>query len=88
MKNKRVILLDVRNDKERNQQKINDSVHIPLPEINSRTTELKKFQDKEIVCVCATGSRSLSAASKLKRGGFTVANLKGGMLQWSAAVLR
>jgi len=88
MKNKNVILLDVRNNSERSGQNIKDSVHIPLKELSSRSNELVKFQDKEIVCYCATGSRSLSAASRLKRNGFKTANLKGGMLQWNTAGLR
>jgi rhodanese-related sulfurtransferase len=88
MKNKSVILLDVRNEKERSEQNIKGSVNIPLQEISSRQNELNKFKDKEIVCYCATGSRSLSAASRLKRNGFKTANLKGGMLQWNTAGLR
>ena len=88
MKNKSVVLLDVRNNSERVAQKIKGSVHIPLQEISSRSNELTKFQDKEIICYCSTGSRSLSAAARLKRQGFKTANLKGGMLQWSAAGLK
>ena len=82
------LLLDVRTSKERNRESIKGSFHIPLPEINSKAAELKKFKDKEIICFCSTGSRSLSAASKLKKHGFTVANLKGGILQWNAVGLR
>jgi rhodanese-related sulfurtransferase len=88
LKNKNIVLLDVRNAGERSSQTIKGSIHIPLPQLSSRTDELKKFQNKEIVCFCATGSRSLSAALKLKRSGFIVANLKGGMLQWNSAGLR
>ncbi len=82
------VLLDVRTFKERKRESIKGSFHIPLPEINSKAAELKKFRDKEIICFCSTGSRSLSAASKLKKHGFTVANLKGGILQWNAVGLR
>ena len=82
------VLLDVRTSKERKKKSIRDSFHISLPEINNKAAELKKFKDKEIICFCSTGSRSLSAASKLKKHGFTVANLKGGMLQWNAVGLR
>jgi len=82
------VLLDVRTSLERKKESIKGSFHIPLQEINSRTSELKKFKDKEIICYCRTGSRSLSAASKLKKHGFSVANLKGGILQWNAVGLR
>ena len=82
------MLLDVRTSSERKKKSIKGSFHIPLPEINSRAAELKKFKDKEIICYCSAGSRSLNAASKLKKHGFTVANLKGGIMQWDAVGLR
>lgn len=82
------LFLDVRTAGERKDQKINGSLHIPLPEINSRYNELIKFKGKEIICYCRTGNRSLSAAAKLRRQGFDVANLRGGITQWSSAGLR
>ena len=86
-KGNNAVLLDVRTSKERKRESIKGSFHIPLLEINSKAAELKKFKGKEIICYCKTGSRSLSAASKLKKHGFTVANLKGGMIQWNAVGL-
>ena len=82
------VLLDVRTFVERKEENIKGSLHIPLPEITSRANELMKFKNKEIICFCRTGSRSLSAAAKLKKHGFTVANLKGGMMQWNSVGLR
>ncbi len=87
-KGNNAVLLDVRTFKERKRESIKGSFHIPLLEINSKAAKLKKFKGKEIICYCKTGSRSLSAASKLKKHGFTVANLKGGMIQWNAVGLR
>lgn len=89
MKNSReVVLLDVRTPAERKSQSIKNSLHIPLAQLTSRVDELTKYKNKEIVCCCQTGSRSISAASKLKKQGFTTANLKGGMVRWNAAGLR
>jgi rhodanese-related sulfurtransferase len=82
------LFLDVRTPAERQSQKINGSLHIPLPEISSRYNELIKFKGKEIICYCRTGNRSLSAAAKLKKQGFEVANLRGGITQWNSAGLR
>ncbi len=87
-KGNNTLLLDVRTFRERKKKSIKGSFHIPLPEINSRATELKKFKDKEIICYCSAGGRSLNAASKLKKHGFSVANLKGGIRQWNAVGLR
>ena len=79
-----VLLLDVRTIKERKAQSIKKSIHIPLAEINSRLDELNKFRNHEIICYCKAGIRSLSAASKLKRNGFSTASLRGGIVQWSS----
>jgi rhodanese-related sulfurtransferase len=84
--NRSVLLLDVRTLKERKEQSIKKSVHIPLAEINSRVNELNKFRNHEIICYCKAGIRSLSAASKLKKNGFNTASLKGGIVQWSLEV--
>ena len=83
-----VIMLDVRSIKERKENSIRGSFHIPVHEITSRAIELNKFRDKEIICFCRTGSRSLSAASKLKKLGFNAANLRGGIVQWNSAGLK
>lgn len=83
-----IILLDVRTDSERKSKSIKGSFHLPLHEINSGSNELNKFKDKEIICYCRTGNRSLSAAAKLKKLGFNVANLRGGIIQWNSAGLR
>ena len=83
--NRNTILLDVRTKDERKAQSIKSSFHIPLPEIASHTDDLKKFKDKEIICYCRSGNRSLTAASKLRKRGFKVANLRGGIIQWNSA---
>lgn len=86
--NKNTILLDVRTKSEHNSQSIKGSVHIPLHELKIRAEELKKFQEKEIVCYCQTGNRSVSAALILQKNGFNIANLRGGILGWNSAGLR
>jgi rhodanese-related sulfurtransferase len=78
-----VVLLDVRTIAERKRQSINGSLHIPLQELDRRVSELNKFKDKEIICYCQSGSRSLIAAVKLKKLGFNSANLKGGITKWN-----
>jgi phage shock protein E len=77
------VLLDVRTDNERKQGTIKGSHHIPLHQIVKRMGELEKHKGKEIVCFCQTGSRSISAAITLKKHGFRIANLEGGMAEWN-----
>ena len=78
-----LVLLDVRTNSERRNGAIRDSVHIPLHELGKRMNELEKMRDKEIVVYCQSGNRSLSAAAKLMKNGFSAANLKGGIAEWN-----
>uniref|UniRef100_A0A7V2ZH74 Rhodanese-like domain-containing protein n=1 Tax=Ignavibacterium album TaxID=591197 RepID=A0A7V2ZH74_9BACT len=87
-KDKNAILLDVRTPMERKQDYIKGSFHIPLYDITSEQKELLKFKDKEIICYCRTGNRSLIAASKLCKLGYNSANLKGGIIFWKKAGLK
>lgn len=87
-KERSVIFLDVRTDKERKQSLIKGSHHIPVTSIKDRVQELKKFKDAEIICYCQTGSRSLTAASKLRKMGYNASNLSGGMIRWNSSGLR
>lgn len=87
-KERNVVFLDVRTEKERKQNSIKGSFHIPVTDIKDREQELKKFRDAEIICYCHTGSRSLTAASKLKKMGFNASNLSGGMIRWNSVGLK
>jgi rhodanese-related sulfurtransferase len=87
-KERNVVFLDVRTEKERKQSSIKGSYHIPVTDLMEREQELKKFKDAEIICYCQTGNRSLNAASKLKKMGFNASNLSGGMVRWNASGLK
>ncbi len=76
------LILDVRDDDEREGGYIPDSVHIPLPELRSRLSELPK--DKEIIVSCQTGLRSYNACRILSQSGFKCKNLTGAYKTWLA----
>jgi rhodanese-related sulfurtransferase len=80
--NKNTVLLDVRTAQERGRKHIAGSVHMPLRELRLRSSELERHKNKEVICYCQTGSRSLSAAATLGKMGFTAASMKGGMVEW------
>ena len=82
------IVLDVRTAAERQRSVIKGSIHIPLHELGRRIDELNKHKNKEIICYCQSGNRSLSAAARLKKSGFTVANMKGGIAEWNSSGLQ
>ena len=78
-----LLLLDVRTEPERKKGHIKGSVHIPLNQLRRRQKELEKFKNKEIVCYCRNGNRSLNAAVYLQKNGFNASNLKGGIVSWN-----
>src|SRR5512133_2617411 len=78
-------LLDVRQPEEFRSGHIPGAKLIPLGDLRSRMNELPKSQ--EILVVCHSGNRSLSATRQLASAGYNVVNLRGGMLAWSRARL-
>ena len=83
-----MMLLDVRTEKEWSQNHIKGAHHIPLHELTRRSAELEKHKNREIICYCQSGNRSLTAALRLKRLGFSVAHMKGGLADWNFSKLR
>ena len=83
-----ILVLDVREDWEREVSKITPSTHIPLGEFASPSgPELpSEFStDKKIVIYCKAGVRSRMACEALKEKGFNnLYNLSGGILNWKA----
>jgi rhodanese-related sulfurtransferase len=82
---KRPLVLDVRQPEEFRAGHISGAKLIPLGELSRRMNELPK--GKEIVCVCASGSRSRSATKMLLSKGYSALNMSGGMMMWSRAGL-
>jgi rhodanese-related sulfurtransferase len=78
-----LLLLDVRTDAERQSGSIRGSLHIPIASLRTRMKELEQYKSREIVCYCASGSRSASAALLLNNNGFNAGNLRGGMAEWN-----
>lgn len=58
---------------------------IPLGELGRRLNEVPK--GREVVCICATGHRSIPAVRKLAAAGFTASSMKNGMIAWQVAKL-
>lgn len=80
-KNKKTQWIDVRTKAEFTANHIKGFKNIPLHEINQQANKLIK--DEDVVLICRSGNRSMSASKKLKKLGFTsIYNVKGGMNQW------
>ena len=67
------IILDVRTPGEYQQGAIPGSKNIPLQNLNSKVSEIKKLKKPVITC-CASGMRSASAAAILNSNGIEAMN--------------
>jgi rhodanese-related sulfurtransferase len=77
---KHPFVLDVRQPEEFREGHIAGAKLIPLGILKTNLADLPK--QREIVCVCASGSRSSSAARMLVSAGYQVLNMRGGMSAW------
>ena len=75
--------LDIRGAADFKSGHILNAVNIPLADLKSRASELKKYTDRPIVVYCASGTTSPAAVKTLTAEGFTnVYSLKGGVQAW------
>lgn len=82
------LVLDVREDKELGDGKIQDAKHIALKDLNKRISELDKHKDAPVLVYCRSGNRSGMACGMLTKAGFSnVNNLGGGFVAWESANL-
>lgn len=79
--NRKLQLLDVREEAEHRAMRLTGSKLIPLDELSQRLEELDA--GKDIIVYCRSGIRSRTAVEFLRSRGFAgAANLSGGILAW------
>ena len=84
---KKIQVLDIREDSERNHAHIKKSIHIKLAEIARRFTELDK--NRNVFVMCHTGTRSQTVVKWLKSQGYEHSvNVLGGIDAWAALIDR
>jgi len=76
----RPFLLDVRTPEEYKQGHVNGAELIPLNELAAQQKRIPK--DREVICICASGSRSSAATRQLSSLGYKASNMRGGMDRW------
>ena len=76
-------LIDVRTPGEFRRGHIKNAKNIPLNEIGRYTP----VAGKKTYVICHSGARSKLAAKKLKKRGFDVVNVKGGMHAWRGKIV-
>ncbi len=75
------VLIDVRESFEYRWRHINGTRNIPLSQFKRRIDEVPR--DKEVLLLCLSGHRSITAGKMLKKRGVSRAvNIKGGVFGW------
>ena len=79
MKNKGVLIIDVRSPQEYKEGHIKGAICIPEYEIQDEIEKIEKNKDREIILYCSTGNRSKKARNTLEELGYSkVYNLANG----------
>ena len=78
------LVLDVRTLAEYQRGHLENSVLIPVQELQSRLQELEQYKNQDILLYCATGNRSTVAAKILIDAGFQrITNMRHGFAEWA-----
>lgn len=79
------VIVDIRSSKDFGSGHITDSLNIPFDKFASRMVELNKYKEnKVIVIVDSQGQQSGAISRDMKKAGFNVAKLGGGVATWKA----
>jgi rhodanese-related sulfurtransferase len=80
----RVLLVDVRGPKEHRQGHLPHALLVPLDQLHAQAAQALPDPSATVLLYCQSGVRSLTAAKRLKKMGYTdVINLAGGIAAWS-----
>ena len=75
-------LLDVRPHKEFDAGHITDAVNIPHDKLAARLSELDKYKGKTLVVADKMGQHAGAAGKALRKHGFEVRRIRGGIAEW------
>ncbi|GAB2323344.1 rhodanese-like domain-containing protein [Alkalibacterium sp. m-11] len=81
-RNNQTKIIDVRMPGEYRAGHIPGAKNVPLNRIEGYTGD----KDEKVYVICQSGMRSKRAASILKKKGYDVVNIRGGMIQWNGPV--
>ena len=76
----KLVLVDVREDRERSLGFISGSQDLPLRQLKTDLNELPT--DRPIAFICQSGRRSARATTAARRAGLDTYNVEGGMTAW------
>ena len=88
MNNRDVIILDVRTEDEYNSGHIENSVLIPVDDLEDKAEELLVNKEQKILVYCRSGNRSKKAADLLVEMGYTNVYDLGGIKDWPYEIVK
>lgn len=88
MNNNDVIILDVRTEEEYNSGHIENSVLIPIDDLEYKEEEVLTNKEQKILVYCRSGNRSKKAADLLVEMGYTNVYNFGGIKDWPYEIVK
>ncbi|CEH33690.1 rhodanese-like domain-containing protein [Romboutsia lituseburensis] len=83
VKEKDILLLDVRSKDEYEEKNIQNSINIQLHDLLYNIDEIENYKNKPVVVYCRSGHRSITACNLLSIEGFTkLYNLEKGIIDY------
>ena len=80
-----LVFLDVRTEGECARGKIENSINIPVDQVQAKIDSLNLDKNKKIIVYCLSGSRSVFAVDFMRNMGYSSAlNMTNGILAWRA----
>ena len=86
LKDKDFVLIDVREQGEADDERIEGAVLMPLSTFNPQAV-VDAYGDKDVAIHCQVGGRSARAAAAVTAAGKPASNVTGGLNAWKAAGL-
>ncbi len=83
LNNEEAVLVDVREKKEFDSGHVAGAVHIPYSRVSQNLSELEKYRDKTIVVADKLGQHAGQVGKTLRKEGFEVRRMQGGMSEWA-----
>lgn len=77
-----VVWIDVRSAEAFEKDTIAGAINFPLNQLENKIDSLMKFKNKKLLIFSERGEKSVSASRLLSQHGFSVFNLKGGIVFW------
>lgn len=78
----KAVLLDVRERKDFEAGHVTGAVHLPHQKVAGSVAQLEKYRDKSIVVADKMGQHAGAVGKLLRKQGFEVYRLSGGMMEW------